>query len=427
MKGLRAGLCFLVAFSVLAHGAVEVWARSILEIGAVLLLLLWAVIVLRQNDAKIHWSPLNWPLLGFLGVGLAQYLFHATAYSFLTRVELLKLASYFILFFLTAQAFRSRDSLVKFAWFLLFFCFAVSLLGIIQHFTSPDKIYWFRELPAGGDLFGPYVNRNHFAGFVELTLPVGLALLIFRGLRRDLFPLAGLLTIVPVGALILSGSRGGIVSFAFELGVLVLLARSRSASEGPRLAAVGVVALAALALISWLGAGKAMERFSAVRPGEVSLGRRASMFRGAAHIFLDHPIKGTGLGTLIAVYPRYETAYDGKVVDHVHDDYIEALADTGILGGLCGLAFLWILFRESKRNFEAEQGHFSRALHAGAIAALSGLLLHSFVDFNLHIPSNALLFLLQAYLATSAPLPPEFPRTLRHEHAAMPVPNEVAR
>jgi hypothetical protein len=60
-------------------------------------------------------------------------------------------------------------------------------------------------------------------------------------------------------------------------------------------------------------------------------------------------------------------------------------------------------------NFEAEQGHFSRALHAGAITAVAGLLLHSFVDFNLHIPSNALLFLLQAYLATSPPLPSESP------------------
>ena len=80
---------------------------------------------------------------------------------------------------------------------------------------------------------------------------------------------------------------------------------------------------------------------------------------------------------------------------------MELLAETGILGGLCGLAFLWILFREARRGFEAEQGHFSRAIHAGAIAALCGLLLHSLVDFNLHIPSNALLFLLQTHLATT--------------------------
>ena len=137
----------------------------------------------------------------------------------------------------------------------------------------------------------------------------------------------------------------------------------------------------------------------------MTLSRRASMFRGAAHIFLDHPLKGVGLGTIVTVFPGYDTGYDGRVVDHVHNDYIEALAETGILGGLCGIAFLWLLFTGARRSFVAEQGHFSTALHAGAIAAVCGILIHSFVDFNLHIPSNALLFLLQAYLATSAPLP----------------------
>lgn len=141
------------------------------------------------------------------------------------------------------------------------------------------------------------------------------------------------------------------------------------------------------------------------------------MFRGTANIFLDHPIKGCGLGTHVAVYPRYETSYDGRLVDHAHNDYIEILAEMGILGGLCAAAFLVIFFRDARRVFEAEQGHFSRALHAGAITAVSGILLHSFVDFNLHIPSNALLFLLQAYLATSPPIPTSSHSRRHREHA----------
>jgi O-antigen ligase len=425
MKALRIGLCAIIALSVLAHGVVEVWSESVLEISAAILFVIWAIEINREGAPKIQWSALNWPLLGLLGIGLAQLAFRMTAYPYLTGTELLKLSAYFILFFLMVQAFRERADLTKLAWFLVFLGFVVSLVGIIQHFTSEGKIYWFRELTAGGSPFGPYVNRNHFAGFVELVLPVGLSLLVFRGVRRDVYPMAGLLTIVPLGALILSASRGGIVSFAFEVGVLALLARSRKGPEGPRIGAIAIVGLAAVALIVWLGAGKAIERFSTTHAGDVSLARRASMFRGAAHVFLEHPIRGSGLGTLIAVYPRYETGYDGRVVDHTHNDYIEILAETGILGGICCLVFLWILFRDARRCFEAEQGHFSRALHAGAITAVSGLLLHSFVDFNLQIPSNALLFLLQAYLATSAPLPTGSPVRRHRVHAHEEAENEV--
>ena len=165
--------------------------------------------------------------MGFLAIGVAQLAFHATAYPFLTRLELLRLSAYFIIFFLTVQSFRRREDLEATAWVLVIFCFGVSLLGIMQHFTSEGKIYWFRELASGGDLFGPYVNRNDFAGFVELTLPTGLSLMVFRGVRRELFPLVAVLTIVPISAMILAGSRGGIICLIFQVAILAILARTR--------------------------------------------------------------------------------------------------------------------------------------------------------------------------------------------------------
>jgi O-antigen ligase len=414
MKLIRVGLCALFVFTVLAYGAVEVWSQSILEAGAAFLFVVWAVIVFRDRSLKITWNPLCWPLLGLLAIGAAQLIFRITPYPFLTRIEALKLISYFLVFFLSTQVFRERQHLNSLAWLLMLLCFGISLFGIVQRFTSEGTIYWFQKLTLGGDPFGPFVNRNHFAGFVELTLPVGLGLMIFRGLRRDMFPLASLLTIVPVGALILSGSRGGIVGFAFELVVLGLVARSRKhGTEPPRLAALALVGLAAIALVGWLGASKAIERFSTLHAGDITLSRRSMMVRGAAHIFESHPIAGCGLGALVAVYPRFEITYDGLIVDHVHNDYMELFAEMGLLGAICGGAFLWILFRDARKCFGAEQGHFSRAIHAAAITALCGLLLHSLVDFNLHIPSNALLFLLQAHLATVPPLPSEGGRSQR--------------
>jgi len=407
MTLLRIGLCALLAFCVLALGAVEVWSVSVMEIGAAALFVWWALITCLDSGASVYWNPLNGPVLGLLAIGALQLLFHGTAYPFLTRVMLLKLAAYFLVLFLLAQAFRERKDLHRLAWFLMGFGFLVSLLAIIQHFTSASEIYWLSDLKIEGEPFGPYVNRNHFAGFVELTLPTGLAMMAFRGLKRDIFPLAILLTVVPVTALMLSASRGGIIGFSLEIVVLVLLARSRKAWQGQRATVAAIVALVAVGAVAWVGISRAVERFSETSIHDVTLGRRASMFRGAAHIFRDHPIKGTGLGTMIDVFPAYEPAYDGKLIDHVHDDYIEGLAETGLLGGICGALFLWMLYQEARKNFAAEQGHFSRAIHAGAIMAVSGLLLHSFVDFNLQIPANALLFLLQAYLVTSPVLPSE--------------------
>src|SRR5580704_1909359 len=333
MNLVRDGIFIVIAFAVFAFGAVEVWAESIVESLAAILFVVWALSAFRDDEVKITLNSLLFPLLGFIAIGGAQLLLRRSAYPYLTRVNLLLLAAYAILFFLTTQVFRDRRDLARLAWFLAALCFAVSLFGIAQHFTSEGTIYWFRKLTVGGAIFGPYVNRNHFAGFVEMTLPFPLALMIFRGMRRDIFPLATLLSVVPIGALILSGSRAGVIGFVFELGVLGLLSRSRKTQSGKRSVALGIAVFASLAFVAWLGAGKIIERFSLLRPGEVSIGRRVSMATGGMHLFFAYPVSGSGLGTLVAVYPKFETYYDAHLVDHVHNDYIELLAELGVIGG----------------------------------------------------------------------------------------------
>jgi O-antigen ligase len=400
MKLLRTGICAVIVFSVLAYGTVEVWSASVLEISAALLLVLWALSLVGGSVKTVHWNPLNWPLLAYLGVGLIQLVFRTSMSPFFTWAESLKLFACMLIFFVMAQAFRERKDFEYFAAFLMTFCFGVSLLGIAEFFTANGKLYWTRSTPGDVAFFGPYVNPNHFAGFVELLLPMGMALLAMRGVRRDLIPLAGLFTVLPAGALIMSGSRGGILSLLFEVGLLMFVTWSLRARKS-RLGTFGFFVLGVLALVGWLGAGRAVEKFSHVKAGEVTLARRWSMVKGASDIFLAHPIVGTGLGTLVLAFPQYENSYDARVVDHAHNDYIEILADTGILGGLCALAFLILLFRQAIAKIESEQGHFSRAYHVGALIACSGILLHSFVDFNLHIAANYLLFLINAALATS--------------------------
>jgi O-antigen ligase len=413
---LRFGICALVVFSVAAHGAVEDWAWAVLETGAGLLFLAWALWIYFTQEEQIVFSPLLPPLALFFLIVFGQWFFHATASSYNTRMELLLLLSDLILLFLAVQALRTLQDWRGFVWFGVIFGFLISTFGILQHLTFNGKLYWFRDMHYGGIPFGPYVNRNHFAGFVELILPLSFVPLVLGRVRRERWPIVGLFAVVPIGALFLSVSRGGIVSFGVELAVLALVMIQRRAI-GRQLFGGAVVLLLALLMVFWLGVGQLQQRFSSFQPLEATAGKRASMRRDTWQIFLHHPVYGTGLGTLQIVYPTYESLYDGKIVNHTHNDYLEALAETGLLGGLCCAWFLVVLVSQSLKRLNELNHSFAGALQLSGLVASSGFLVHSLVDFNLHIPSNALLFFLMAHLATSriqSVAPPLAPYRSRH-------------
>ncbi len=400
MKFLRFGICALVTFAVAAHGGVEDWARAILETGAGLLFLIWAVRFYLNEKEKPVFSPLLPRLAVFSLIVLGQWFFHATVSPYSTRIELLLLLAYLLLLFLAVQAFRSLGDWRVFVWFGMGLGFVVSVFAILQYLTSNGRLYWLRETHSGGLPFGPYANRDHFAGFVELVLPLALVPLVLGRVRRERLAVVGLFAVLPVAALFLSASRGGIVSLGVQLTLLgYLIIRRRGL--GKQLLAGTAVLLVALLMVFWLGVGQIVQRFSSFQPLEVTAGKRAAMRRGTWHIFLDHPLAGTGLGTFQIVYPPYETLYDGKIVNHTHNDYLEALAETGVLGGLCCAWFLVVLLRRSLLRLRQNDYSFVGALQLSGMVACAGILVHALVDFNFHIPSNLLLFFLMAHLATA--------------------------
>jgi O-antigen ligase len=400
MRFLRFGICALVVFAVAAHGGVEEWARAVFETGAGLLFLAWSIWIFFNREEQPVLSSLLPPLAALSFIVLGQWFFRWTASPYNTRIELLLLLADLMVLFLAVQAFRTLEDWRGFVWFGMVFGFLVSLFAILQHLTSNGKLYWFREMRSGGLPFGPYVNRNHFAGFAELVLPLALVPLVLGRVRRERWPVVGLFAVLPIGALFLAASRGGIVSFGAELSVLALVMIQRR-EMGKQLFAGGAVLLVALLLVSWLGVGQILQRLSSVQLLEVSSGKRASMRRDTWRIFLDHPFVGTGLGTLQLVYPPYESLYDGKIVNHTHNDYLEVLAETGLLGGICCAWFLGVLLVQSLERLRQFNNSFLGALQLSGFVACSGFLVHSFVDFNLHIPANALLFFLMAHLATA--------------------------
>jgi O-antigen ligase len=425
MNLVRFGICGLIAFGILSHGAVEEWARAVLETGAALLLLAWAIQAYLLRVHGIEFSPLLWPLLAFTVLIVSQLIFRTSVSPFYTRTELQLLLAYVIVVFLMTQVFRFVEDWRILVWFLMSFGFAVAIFGILQQFTFNGKLYWFREMTLGGIPFGPYVNRNHFAGFAELVIPVALVPLLMGRVRRERWVLVTLFGLLPIGALFLSASRGGIVSFSVEM-VMIALVLALRRTGGKHILAGGLVLLCAFLFVSWLGVHQILDRFSSMQTLEVTAGKRGAMRRDTYAIFRDHRVFGTGLGTLQIVYPAYETLYDGKIVNHSHNDYVEALAETGLAGGLLCAWFLGALFFISLRQLLQTDKPFAAALHLAGLAACTAFLVHSLVDFNLHIPGNALLFFVMACLAGGKIRNKTLSRRLAHNHALQYSPAEMA-
>ncbi|MBZ5536087.1 MAG: O-antigen ligase family protein [Acidobacteriia bacterium] len=294
--------------------------------------------------------------------------------------------------------------------------FLVALFGIIQKLSGAQEIYWIRKLTHGGSLMGPFVNRDHFAGYIEMTFGVTLGLLLFLKRQAGYRWLLGLAAVLMGAAMLYSGSRGGIVCFLFELvcaGILLFAFRPEGSirlkkPENPLTSGlvIPILLLAVIAAISWIGPEAVLGRLNE----DASQNDRLPVWRDTWAIVKSFPIFGSGLGTFRSVFPHYQSKDFPVQFLQAHNDYMQLLSETGILGAgmiLIALAtlgyrpfrerrsssrqILWPENRERRGSLK-EGHHFSRAARLGALIGICGMLLHSCFDFNLQIPSNALLF-----------------------------------
>ncbi len=408
MRFFRVAICSLLAFAVLAFGAVEEWSQAVLEVGAAILFILWAIQQYRRRAEQLFISAEFLPLCALALVVGFQLVFHLTTSQYYTRENLQLLIVYLVVIFLLSQAFSRRNHWRGFIWFVMTLGFFVSIFAILQHLTFNGKLYWFREMHYGGIPFGPYANRNHFAGFAEMVIPMALVPLVLGKVRRERLFLVALFALVPIVALLLSASRGGIVSFASQMFVLFLLLLARRIHSKYAIVG-GVIVLTAVVAVSWIGINEVLGRFVEMQTLEATPGKRTAMRLDTWRLFRDHPLVGTGLGTFEMVFPPYDSLYDGKIVNHAHNDYLELLAETGVVGGLCCLWFLGVVLLHAAKGMTTLEESFDSVLNATGLVSCTGILVHSLVDFNLHIPANALLFLVSAHLATVR-LEPAFPK-----------------
>ena len=130
---------------------------------------------------------------------------------------------------------------------------------------------------------------------------------------------------------------------------------------------------------------------------------RAYINRDGLRMFLKKPILGWGLGTFPVVYPQFRTFYTNFFVNEAHNDYLQLLVEMGLLGFATMLWFLVAIFRRALKKIGNWESEMSGAVTLACLLGLSGILVHSAVDFNLQIPANAALFYVLCTIAAAEP------------------------
>jgi O-antigen ligase len=396
------------------------------------LLALFALLVLL---VLLQLLPLPEGLLGLLspgalatwrqfGGGAPGSRHPVSLYPDATRRELFKVLAYAAVFVVVAGHFRTRDRIRLLVKTILFTGGLVATLAVAQRLTWNGRILWFypveESLRSGAGIWGPFVNRNHFAGYLGLVLPLGLGMALHAA--PDAPPLRGVpwtrrlgralaserigafagwfLLVLLLAACVISTRSRGAVAGSAAAGLLFAWLTVRKRSLRSRLlppALAGAAVLAVVVLPAW---DRLSERFD--DPDQDRTVHRLQLFADTVGMLKDYPLLGTGLGTFEQGYRRYQTRYPRLLFDHAHNDYLELATDTGAVGFLLGGAIAALVGRALLRGWRRHHGTFTTSVGAGGLASCFGLAVHSGVDFNLRIPANALLFTVIAALTHAA-------------------------
>lgn len=425
-RAIAGGMLVVVIFTALAFGSNEPWSVGLFELSITALLIMWAVKSMLDRRVRVAVPAVSLPVAGLLVVGLAQSIAlkrsDGQISSLSMDVEATRGAT-LMLFFLLASFiiarnfFLTRERLGTMANVLIIFGLAMSVFALMQHFTWDGRIYWTRPTP-WNVAFGPFVNRNHYAGYMEMLAPLPVALILARGVRKESWLFYGFAAAIMGMSIFVSLSRGGMVSLIAGMAFATVLSATRSlrgdrkARKSFVLRRMGVAAALAAGMmfgIFWIGAEKLVNRaaqsidqMKGNPDPQASLYYRQEIWKDTLKMFSARPVLGAGLGAYETVFPVFGRQDGMFVVNYAHNDYLQALSDAGVVGGALALSFIVLIFRAVARALKHEDPLLG-ALALGCGAGVFSLLTHSLFDFNLQIPSNALLFLfLSAVIASIA-------------------------
>ncbi len=333
-----------------------------------------------------------------------------------TRLFAVQLFALTLVVLLLRRYISTKACLRKLIYVIIGVGVATALFGIARENWQHAPGFVLPALPVGRG-FGQFINRNHFALLLEMTLGLTLGLIVGeKGRHRRM------MVLLPIGlllwvALIYSNSRGGIIaSFCQLLFLLLMLDPVRQLTKEPAETkgrgfqkftggvAVRVFLIACLIGlfafgVSWIGGERVVNNFqlAATDFSQQEMQNNANtsrkeMWAATWQMFKAHPVAGLGFGGYWIGITKYHHASGEITPQQAHNDYLELMASGGLIG--CALiAWFLVTFIKRARSSLRSQDPYYRAACLGALTGMFGVVVHSFVDFGLHITINALLFL----------------------------------
>lgn len=395
------------------------WAAGLLLLLIGVAASTWALSQLRagvayRSQAKTLQAGL--PMLALLLLSqlwvAVQWLGGLSMDNSATFEQLMLGLAYSLLFMMIISLFHTRKrlsillaTLVFSGTLQAFWGALMTLSGIEWLLTGPKTTYL-------GDATGTFINRNHLAGYLEMTLACGIGLLLalrdnrpFRW-RNVLELLMGpkarlrLALVVMVIALVMTHSRMGNTAFFTSLllvgGLFVLMEKEHRLRNSLILASIIVIDM--LVISQYFGLEKLKDRLINTRLHDVVVNGevvqqanevRDDVFGYAIPLLMERPLTGQGAGSFEAVFPQYPGQDIRLNFDHAHNDYIQFAIEFGLLGSLPLAAFVLLALWHALKALWRRESVYRSGVGFGAAMGISALLIHSSTDFNLQIPANA--------------------------------------
>jgi len=391
---LQYGIMAVLVVAPFAKGAMKIWSIAFVEIVVLLLLFLWLWRV-NNGSSEFKRTGLEVPVVLFIMLALGS---SATSiYKHASIVAMLKILTICGAFYLFSNNFSSRRS-VSITGLIITIGATISLLGLAQYFLGLEHSWWKPE----EFLAATYVNHNHFAGYLEIAIPLAIGILVF--LKRSSVSTnfkfisirAGLVTglIVMVLAFVFSQSRAGWACLTTSLLIMVsMLVRRRILRRWCLFVFVFLIVMT----VAYIYAGddavatrfRSFEKFASVG----FIDGRVQIWQGTLDMIRQRPFIGTGIGTYVWGLQTYRPQAISSIRPHyAHNDYLHVMAEVGVFVLPLILWVLIVLIGSGFRLRRKEREPYTLMdgiRFSGAIGLLS-LALHGLVDFNFHITANIL-------------------------------------